>query len=132
MTHGPSIGAVDLLRSWRDAGLVAREDLPEIAEAIATAAASDEPPLHLKILAGVGTLVGTLFFLGFLAAADDSLGDGRGIALLAVFKEDAAQVLVAPIIDHIPGGKGRRAVHAHIQGGVVHIGEAAPGFVQLR
>jgi hypothetical protein len=138
VTHGPSIGAIDLLRSWRDAGLVAREDLPEIAEAIATAAASDEPPLHLKILAGVGTLVGTLFFLGFLAAADlVSFESGEGLlgwggGLLAV------GIGLSVGLRRLPVGLGHDAVAqiafvalalgkvAAVAGAILFFGESVP------
>jgi hypothetical protein len=65
-----SIDAVDLLRSWQSAGLVSQAELPGLAEAIVIDAAAADPPLHLKILAAVGTLFATGFFLAFLAAAD--------------------------------------------------------------
>ena len=68
---------------------------------------------------------------GLFPALHDVPGDGGGIAFLAVFKQDAPQLLITPAVDHVPCRQTRRAVHPHIQWGVVHIGKSTLCIVQL-
>ncbi|MDK9697683.1 MAG: DUF4401 domain-containing protein [Siculibacillus sp.] len=89
MTTRASIDAVTLLTAWRRAGLLTAEETPVVAEAMAATTRDAEPPLHLKILSGIGTFFATIFFAGFLAMADlisfkSGAGTlGWGVALLA-------------------------------------------------
>ena len=68
---------------------------------------------------------------GILPYPDDGGGNGPGVALLAVLPQDPLQLLLAPAVHHIPGGEGSRLIHAHIQRGVLEIGEAPAAVVQL-
>ena len=66
------------------------------------------------------------------ALALDRRSDQRRIALFAVFKQDAADLLPAPAVDHVVRGQLLRPVHAHVERRVLHVGKAALGMVQLR
>ena len=67
-----------------------------------------------------------------LSAAADSGSDLRCIALLAVIVENTLQFFIGPGIDHCVGVEGIAAVHAHVQRGIRHIGEATGTVIQLR
>ena len=67
-----------------------------------------------------------------LPHAVDGRGDLRGVALLAVFKQDLLQLGARPVVHHVVGRKGLAAVHAHIERRVGHVGKAARAVVQLR
>ena len=67
----------------------------------------------------------------FLPLALDRRGDQRRVALFAVFKQDAAELLAAPAVDHLVSGQLLRAVHAHIERRVLHVGKAALRMVEL-
>lgn len=85
----PSIDAETLMASWQASGALPPEAHGAVVEAVRAAAAEEHPPLHLKILSAVGTLLATLFFLAFLVVADIiSLSSGSsllgwGLAFLA-------------------------------------------------
>ena len=59
-----------------------------------------------------------------LPRPDDGSRDGGGVPLLAVFKQDAPQLLLAPGVHDVRGAQGGGGVHPHVQRGVLHIGEA--------
>ena len=67
-----------------------------------------------------------------LAVLANSLRDGGRIALLAVFKEDAAQLFIRIGIHDLARGQCSGLVHAHIERRVLLIGKAAGGIVELR
>ncbi|MFG1370589.1 DUF4401 domain-containing protein [Xanthobacter oligotrophicus] len=85
----PSIEAETLMAAWRASGTLPPDAHAAVVEAVRAAAAEEHPPLHLKILSAVGTLLATLFFLAFLVVADIiSLNSGSnllgwGLAFLA-------------------------------------------------
>ena len=62
----------------------------------------------------------------------DASCDGGGVALLAVLKQNAPQLLIAPTVHYLAGGEVRGAIHPHVQRRVVHIAEAPLRIVQLR
>ena len=68
----------------------------------------------------------------FRAVRTDLLRDGGRVALLAVFIEDAFELLIADGIDQLARGVARALVHAHIERRVLLIGKAARGIVELR
>ncbi|MFG1286455.1 DUF4401 domain-containing protein [Xanthobacter versatilis] len=76
----PSIDAETLIASWQAAGALPADAQAALVEAVRAAAAEEHPPLHLKILSAVGTLLATLFFLAFLIVADIiSLNSGSNL-----------------------------------------------------
>lgn len=80
MTARHSIDAAHLLARWREADLVAADDLRGVAEAIVAEAAHYDPPLYLKILSAVGTFLATAFFLAFLGVSGlISFDSGAGL-----------------------------------------------------
>ena len=66
-----------------------------------------------------------------LPGPDDGLGNGGGVALLAVVIQDPPQLLLAPGVHHLVGRQGGGGVHPHVQRGVVHVGKAPGRVVQL-
>lgn len=89
MSH-PTVNAETLLAAWQASGALAPDAATRVGTAIQADAAQDRPPLHLKILSAVGTLLATGFFFAFLAVADlISFDSGSnvlswGVAFLAV------------------------------------------------
>lgn len=69
MSGHPSIDAATLVARWQSEGHLEADAAPRVAAAIAAAVRDAEPPLHLKILTAVGTLVATMFFLAFLGVS---------------------------------------------------------------
>ena len=67
-----------------------------------------------------------------LAVLANSLRDGGRIALLAVFKEDAAQLFIRIGIHDLARGQCGGFVHAHIERRVLLVGKPALRFVELR
>ena len=61
----------------------------------------------------------------------DPPGDEGREPLLAVIPEDADELLFRIAVHHVRRGEGGALVHAHVQGGLELIGEAAAGLVQL-
>ena len=57
--------------------------------------------------------------------------DQRGISFFSVFKQNPAQLLPGPGIDHVIGRQPVVPVHAHIQRRIGHIGKAAAAVIQL-
>jgi hypothetical protein len=53
-------------------------------------------------------------------------------ALLAVLKQNATQLLVAPGVYHIISGERGGGVHPHVQRCVMHIGKSTGRVIQLR
>ena len=68
----------------------------------------------------------------FRAVRTDLLCDGGRVALLAVFIENAFELLIADGIDQLARGVARALVHTHIERRVLLIGKAAGGIVELR
>lgn len=76
----PAIDAETLVAAWKASGALAPGTEAAVVAAIRADAAEERPPLHLKILAAVGTFLATVFFLAFLAVADlISLNSGSGL-----------------------------------------------------
>ena len=65
------------------------------------------------------------------ARADDRAGDGPRVALLAVVAQQRREAALVPGVDHVGGGELVVGVHAHVQRGVVGVGEAALARVDL-
>ncbi len=85
MNERPSIDAATLLADWQASGHVSPEAAPGLMEAMASASRNGEPPLHLKILTAVGTFLGTVFFLTFLALSKlISFDSGSSLLVLGV------------------------------------------------
>ena len=66
------------------------------------------------------------------AFALDRRCDQRCVALLAVLKQNAADLLAAPAVYHIIRGQLLLPVHAHIERRILHIGKTALSMIQLR
>ncbi|MFS8038932.1 DUF4401 domain-containing protein [Xanthobacter sp. AM11] len=85
----PTIDAGTLVAAWTASGALPQGTEAAVVAALRADAAEERPPLHLKILAAVGTFVATVFFLTFLVIADlisfDSGGNllGWGLAFIA-------------------------------------------------
>ena len=65
------------------------------------------------------------------AGGADGAGDTRCELLFAPVADNAAQLVFAVFVDDDAGGELVFGVHAHVQGSVVGVGEAAGAFVQL-
>ena len=65
------------------------------------------------------------------AGGADGAGDTRCELLFAPVADNAAQLVFAVFVDNNTGGELIFGVHAHVQGRVVGVGEAAGAFVQL-
>ena len=80
---------------------------------------------------GVAHDLGQLGGGGDGTGGDDRPGDAAGVALVAEGSEQAGQLLLVGVV-HDVGGRARLAlVHAHVEGGVVPVAEAAVGAVEL-
>jgi hypothetical protein len=64
--------------------------------------------------------------------ADHRLGDPPGEALLSVRVEHFRQLDGGVGVEHLGRGDACPLVHAHVQGGVVRVGEAPAGLVELQ
>ena len=62
---------------------------------------------------------------------DDRLDDPPGVLLLAVRAQDAHQFAGRVGVEHVGGARARRLVHPHVERGVLRVGEAAVGLVEL-
>ena len=62
----------------------------------------------------------------------DRPGNARRIALLAVFIQNAFELILRPLVDDVPRAQAAGRVHAHIERRVVHIRKAALRLVELR
>src|SRR5207302_7006737 len=69
---------------------------------------------------------------GASALADHRLGDPPGEPLLAVLVQDAGELGGRVAVDDVGGGALGGPVHPHVQRGVLGVGEATRGVVQLR
>ncbi len=65
------------------------------------------------------------------ATLDDLAGVAAGQLLLAVLLEDPAQLELAVLGDYLGGGDAAGGVHPHVERGVLGVGEAALGEVEL-
>ncbi|MDI4662756.1 DUF4401 domain-containing protein [Xanthobacter autotrophicus] len=103
----PSIDAATLINAWQASGVLPPDAHAAVVEAVLASAAEERPPLYLKILSAVGTLLATLFFLAFLFVADIiSLKSGSsllgwGLAFLA------AGIGLSLVLPRIAEGIGR-------------------------
>lgn len=68
MTH-PTLDARSLIAAWRAAGLLPQEAEAAVAAALLSDAAQERPPLHLKLLSALGTVLAMAFFLSFLVVS---------------------------------------------------------------
>lgn len=76
----PTIDAGTLLAAWTASGALPQGAEAAVIAAIRADAAEERPPLHLKILAAVGTFLATAFFLAFLVVAKlISFDSGSGL-----------------------------------------------------
>ncbi|MFG1301571.1 DUF4401 domain-containing protein [Xanthobacter sp. V3C-3] len=110
MTTRPSIDAATLLSAWRASGTLEPEAEAAVVTALRADAREEHPPLHLKILTAVGTLLATAFFLSFLVVADlISFRDGGGVLAwgLAFI---AAGIVLSLALPRVPAGLGRDAL----------------------
>ena len=57
--------------------------------------------------------------------------DAGGPLFLAVFLDDAGNFLLTPGVEEVGGGHALGAIHAHVQGRVLMVGEAALAHIQL-
>jgi hypothetical protein len=62
----------------------------------------------------------------------DEPGDAAGEALLAVLAQDAGQLGAGIVVDHLGRGDPAGRVHAHVEGRVGAVAEAAFGLVELQ
>ena len=62
----------------------------------------------------------------------DRLGDAAGETFVAVLLQNSRQKVDRIAVDHIGGRPRLSAIHSHVEIGLVPIGEAAVGLVELR
>lgn len=105
-----SIDAGTLLSELHASGVLPLEADAAVIAALKAGAAEEHPPLHLKILTAVGTLLATAFFLSFLVVADlISFRDGGGLTAwgLAFI---AAGIVLSLALPRVRAGLGRDAL----------------------
>lgn len=106
----PSIDAGTLVAAWNASGALPPGAEAAVVTAIRADAAEERPPLHLKILAAVGTFLATAFFLAFLVVAQlISFNSGSGLISwgLAFI---AAGIVLSLTLPRAPAGMGRDAL----------------------
>ncbi|MFG1479789.1 DUF4401 domain-containing protein [Xanthobacter sp. V4C-4] len=106
----PSVDAATLIAAWTASGALPPEAEGAVVAAIRATAAEERPPLHLKILAGVGTFLATAFFLAFLLVAQLIAFDSGGGLLSWGLAFIAAGIALSLALPRAPAGMGRDAL----------------------
>lgn len=103
----PSIEAGTLLAAWTASGALPHGAQAAVVAAIRADAAVERPPLHLKILAAVGTVLATAFFFAFIVIADLISFDSGGNLLAWGLAFVAAGIALSVSRSRVPAGMGR-------------------------